>query len=121
MITTFGNYDYAVDWTFVQNGSIKSRRGRDGVRRGESRAQPDGGGRHDGQDGRYGHFVADNTVGVNHDHFFCFRLDLDVDGTENSFLKEELKSERLPATIRARVSGCRAEDREGGSKTRSSR
>src|SRR4029077_8873789 len=31
------------------------------------------------------------------DHYFCFRLDFDIDGTANSFLKEELKTERLPA------------------------
>jgi len=97
MITTFGNYDYAVDWTFQQNGSIKIGVGATGsveVKAVRSRTAAED---HDGKDERYGHFVADNTVGVNHDHFFSFRLDLDVDGTENSFVKEQLKTERLPA------------------------
>src|SRR5260370_28150717 len=48
-----------------------------------------------GKDRRYGHFVADNTVGVNHDHYFCFRLDLDVDGPQNSFMKEQLTTQKL--------------------------
>jgi primary-amine oxidase len=97
MITTFGNYDYAVDWTFFQNGNIKVAVGATGtveVKAVRSRTAAED---RDGKDGRYGHFVADNTVGVNHDHYFSFRLDLDIDGTENSFLKEQLKTERLPA------------------------
>jgi primary-amine oxidase len=97
MITTFGNYDYAVDWTFFQNGNIKIGVGATGtveVKAVRSRTAAED---HDGKDGRYGHFVADNTIGVNHDHYFCFRLDLDIDGPQNSFLKEQLKTERLPA------------------------
>ena len=98
MITTFGNYDYAVDWIFMQNGTIKVAVGATGtveVKAVRSRTATED---RDGKDRRYGHFVAENTVGVNHDHYFCFRLDLDIDGTENSFLKEELKAERLPAS-----------------------
>jgi len=96
MITTFGNYDYAVDWTFQQDGSIKIGVGATGsveIKAVRSRTASDD---HAGADGRYGHFLADNTVGVNHDHFFSFRLDLDVDGPANSFVKEELTPERLP-------------------------
>ena len=97
MITTFGNYDYAVDWIFFQNGNIRIAVGATGtieVKAVRSRTAADD---PDGKDGRYGHFVDNNTVGVNHDHYFCFRLDLDIDGTENSFVKEQLKTERLPA------------------------
>ena len=95
MITTFGNYDYAVDWTFLQDGSIKVGVGATGsvdVKAVRSRTAAED---TTGNDRRYGHFVAENTVAVNHDHYFCFRLDLDVDGVENSFLKEELKPQKL--------------------------
>ena len=95
MITTFGNYDYAVDWAFTQDGSIKVGVGATGsvdVKAVRSRTAAED---TEGKDRRYGHFVAENTVGVNHDHFFCFRLDLDIDGVENSFLKEELKAQKV--------------------------
>jgi primary-amine oxidase len=97
MITTFGNYDYAVDWTFLQNGSIRIGVGATGSVEIKAVRSATAAEDHNGNDGRYGHFVAENTVAVNHDHFFCFRLDLDIDGAENSFLKEELKSQQLPA------------------------
>ena len=95
MITTYGNYDYALDWTFQQDGSIKIGVGATGsieVKAVRSKTVAED---TDGRDRRYGHFVADNTVGVNHDHYFCFRLDLDVDGPANSFLKEQLKTQKL--------------------------
>ena len=41
--------------------------------------------------------MAKNTLGVNHDHFFCFRLDMDVDGQNNSFMIHRLVEKELPA------------------------
>ncbi len=99
MITTFGNYDYALDWTFMQDGTIKIGVGATGsveVKAVRSRTAAED---KDGKDRRYGHFVADNTIGVNHDHYFCFRLDLDVDGTANSFLKEKLVAQKVSGEV----------------------
>jgi primary-amine oxidase len=46
----------------------------------------------------YGRFIAPNLVGVNHSHFFSFRLDLDVDGVANTVMVDRLVTERQPAS-----------------------
>ena len=96
-IGTFGNYDYAVDWVFEQDGSIKVRVGASGIDEVKAvvpRNAEEGNAK--GAD-EYGRFVAENTIGVNHDHFFCFRLDFDVDGATNSFVRDRLTTKRLPS------------------------
>ena len=35
-------------------------------------------------------------MGVNHDHYFNYRLDLDIDGTDNRFVADRLVTQRLP-------------------------
>ncbi|HUN98633.1 MAG TPA: primary-amine oxidase [Bradyrhizobium sp.] len=92
-IATIGNYDYVFDWTFQQDASIKVAVGATGIdeikgvaSKNYATAQ--------GDDAKYGEFVADNLVGTNHDHFFCFKLDLDIDGTNNTFETVDLKKIR---------------------------
>lgn len=103
-IATIGNYDYVFDWVFRQDGAIRVEAGATGsveVAGAQSRtAAPAGSNAAPPQttrDDAYGRFVADNTVAVNHDHFFSFRLDLDVDGSDNSFESAQLKTRLLPA------------------------
>ncbi|THF98667.1 hypothetical protein TEA_026756 [Camellia sinensis var. sinensis] len=44
-----------------------------------------------------GPFVSENVIGVVDDHFITFHLDMDIDGTDNSFVKVDLvKEETLP-------------------------
>lgn len=96
-IGLFGNYDYVFDWIFRQDGSIRVRAGatgQDEIKSVKSRTAAED---TDGKDGMYGRFVAENIVGVDHDHFFSFRLDFDVDGTSNSFVRDKLRVKRLPA------------------------
>jgi primary-amine oxidase len=93
-IATVGNYDYIFDWTFQQDGTIRVAVGSTGIDEVKGVASKNSISRR-GEDGAYGTFIADNLIGVNHDHFFCFKLDLDVDGPNNSFETVRLKKIRL--------------------------
>jgi primary-amine oxidase len=95
-IGTFDNYDYVCDWIFQQNGSIRIRVGATGVDNISAVKSRTASEDTTGQDGRYGRFLAENAVGINHDHFFSFRLDFDIDGTANSFVREKIQMKRLP-------------------------
>jgi primary-amine oxidase len=96
MATTIGNYDYLYDWVFNQAAEIEVRVGATGIvalkgvpsqRMADSTAQADT---------RTGRLVAPGLVAVNHDHYFNFRLDLDVDGPENSYRRDVLERVHLP-------------------------
>jgi len=90
-----GNYDYLIDWRFEPGGSIRLAVGATGII--ETRRTKDKLSADSSMDGdHYGHFVDDQVFGVNHDHFFSFRLDLDVDGTKNSFMADRLEKRELP-------------------------
>jgi primary-amine oxidase len=111
-----GNYDYLLDWRFEQDGSIRVAVGATGIIETKGVIAKNAGlaGDHatngHGSNGHntvpapdeFGHFVAENIVGVNHDHFFSFRLDLDVDGQNNTFMAHRLKQRLLPAATRRR-------------------
>jgi len=95
-IGTFGNYDYVFDWTFRQDGTIRVRVGATGideVKGVKNRTADDD---PEVREDTYGRFIAENLIGVDHDHYFSFRLDFDVDGTANSFVKDRLSMKRLP-------------------------
>jgi primary-amine oxidase len=96
-----GNYDYLLDWRFEQDGSIRVAVGATGVI--DARAVADesvaGAMSHahaNPSAEEYGQLVAKNILGVNHDHFFSFRLDMDVDGPNNSFMIHRLVEKELP-------------------------
>lgn len=120
-VSTVGNYDYIFDWVFRQDGTIKVAIGVTGteqVKAVKSRTLRDD---KDGHDTAYGRMIAEHTVAVNHDHFFCFRLDLDVDGQRNSFLSERLQARRLSGPSDRKsiwVVDSRAATHEGAAKLR---
>ena len=91
-ISAIGNYDYIFDWVFRQDGAIGIGVVATGVPQVKAVSARSTG---DDIDTAYGRLVAEHTVATNHDHFFSFRLDLDVNGQQNSFVHEQLKPERV--------------------------
>lgn len=85
-----GNYDYLIDYVFHQNGRIDIQigsTGLDAVKGVDSTSMSD---ETAAADTGYGTLIAPHLVAPNHDHFFNFRLDFDVDGRDNSFMRTKL-------------------------------
>ncbi len=102
-----GNYDYLMDWTFQQDGTIRVAVGATGIV--ETKGVNETTVAHDMGDGtskpEYGTLVEPNLVAVNHDHYFSYRLDLDVDGTNNSFMIDRLVPQPILGQARKSVWG----------------
>jgi primary-amine oxidase len=96
MAAAIGNYDYLFDWVFNDAAEIEARVGATGIvalKGVPSRRASDATA---AEDTRYGTLVAPNLVAVHHDHYFNFRLDLDVDGPDNSFNHDVYSPTQLP-------------------------
>lgn len=90
------NYDYIFDWIFKQDGSIVVKIGATGMVAVKQVAEKTVHETIKGDPEAYGRLIDERVVGVNHDHYFNFRLDLDVDGPENSLSVDKLRIQRLP-------------------------
>ncbi len=85
-ISTVGNYDYIFDWIFHENGTIGIDAGATGI---EAVKGVTAKTMHDPsakEDTKYGTLIDHNIVGTTHQHIYNFRLDMDVDGTNNSLV-----------------------------------
>jgi primary-amine oxidase len=84
-----GNYDYCFQWVFHQDGSMEQETLLSGfmeTRTVERTKEADAG--HAVAKGAVGTLVAPNIEATNHQHFFSFRLDMDVDGPVKNELYE---------------------------------
>ena len=75
-ISTIGNYEYASYWYLHQDGRIEYEMKATGIINTAAC--------HPGQPGAFGTEVAPGVVGHIHQHVFCARLDMEVDGPLNS-------------------------------------
>ena len=95
MAAAVGNYDYVFDWVLMPTGVIRV----DIVSTGIDNVQPVHAEHMDhagaAQETRYGRLVAPGLVAPYHDHFFSLRLDFDVDGPANRFVRDRLVRERV--------------------------
>ena len=92
-IATIGNYDYALNWIFHQDGVLEVDAALSGIMlpKGVRETKVS---EHEAHF-KSGHLVASNVVAPHHQHFFNFRLDFDVDGQNNSV--HEMNTHALPA------------------------
>lgn len=91
-----GNYDYLIDYVFHQDGSIRvavGATGLDAVKGVASQSMKDATA---SADTKQGTLIAPGLVAPFHSHYFNFRLDLDVDGVANDFMRERLVQKSLP-------------------------
>ncbi|HYB88114.1 MAG TPA: primary-amine oxidase [Streptosporangiaceae bacterium] len=85
-IITAGNYEYAFYWYFYLDGGIELEIKLTGIVL-TSALRP-------GETSDYGTIVAPQTLAAYHQHFFCIRLDMTVDGAGNSVY--EVETEPVP-------------------------
>jgi primary-amine oxidase len=86
-LTQPGNYEYGFDWIFHQDGTLEMRAALTGIMAVKAVA--------DGAGDPHGHIIEKNISAVHHQHFFSFRLDMDVDGQANRVV--EMNSMAMPA------------------------
>ncbi|WP_240376907.1 primary-amine oxidase [Bacillus piscicola] len=78
-ISTVGNYEYGFFWYFYQDGTIEHEVKLTGIV--HTRAM------HPGEKSKYGSLVAPQLMAPNHQHFFNVRMDMMVDGLNNSVVE----------------------------------
>ena len=88
-VTTIGSYDYGFSWVFAQDGTLAMEIDLTGVLmiKGEGDAAADSA-------GRFGTSLQRGISAIHHQHFFTFRLDMDVGGTANRV--REIDADLLP-------------------------
>ncbi|HAF69439.1 MAG TPA: tyramine oxidase [Acidimicrobiaceae bacterium] len=86
-ISTVGNYEYGFFWYFHLDGSIKLEIKLTGILTTRAHAE--------GDDLTFARLVAPNVAGPIHQHLFCVRLDMAIDGNQNNIV--EVNTEALPA------------------------
>jgi len=83
-VATIGNYDYIMDWIFLQNGSIKLAAGATGLAQVKAVRSETMDDITAVKDTRNGVLVDQHIMAPTHQHIFNYRLDLDIDGTTNT-------------------------------------
>ncbi|KAL2458155.1 Copper amine oxidase family protein [Abeliophyllum distichum] len=107
MAASVANYDYIVDWEFQPDGLIRIKVGLSGILmvKGTPYVNMN---QVNQQESLYGTLLSENVIGVIHDHYITFYLDMDVDGTDNSFVNVHLQREYTSPKESSRMSYLKA-------------
>ncbi|KAK6137683.1 hypothetical protein DH2020_028609 [Rehmannia glutinosa] len=120
MAASVANYDYIVDWEFQTDGLIRIKCikvllivhllykvGLSGILmvKGTPYSNTN---QVNNQENLYGTLLSENVIGVIHDHYITFYLDMDVDGSDNSFVKVNLQREYTEPNESPRMSYLKA-------------
>ncbi|KAJ3706220.1 hypothetical protein LUZ61_009925 [Rhynchospora tenuis] len=89
MAASVGNYDYIVDWEFQTDGLIRIKVSASGMLMVKGTTYENMNQVPEEED-LYGTLITENVIGVVHDHYVNFYLDMDVDGSNNSFVNVHL-------------------------------
>ncbi|MBD2512905.1 primary-amine oxidase [Nostoc muscorum FACHB-395] len=87
MTAAIDNYDYSINWIFHQDGTLEVQNELTGIVLAQGTAA-----QKQSEDDSFGRLIAKNIFGVNHQHFFNYRLDFDVDGQANSVMEMNVKA-----------------------------
>ncbi|KAI0488172.1 hypothetical protein KFK09_027999 [Dendrobium nobile] len=107
MAASVANYDYIVDWEFQTDGIIRVKVGLSGILmvKGSPYTHIT---QFPSKQDTYGTLLSENIIGVIHDHFITFHLDLDIDGANNSFVKVQLSRQGTDSDATPRRSYLKA-------------
>jgi primary-amine oxidase len=85
-IATIGNYEYGFNWVFHQDGTLEMEVMLSGFVETKALQSTENRTKHSADS--YSHLLVGNLAGVHHQHFFNFRLDMDVDDAANSVVEQ---------------------------------
>lgn len=91
MAASVANYDYIVDWEFQTDGLIRIKVGLSGILMVKGTAYENMNQISNQAENLFGTLLSENVIGVIHDHYITFYLDMDIDSSDNSFVKVNIK------------------------------
>ena len=102
MVATIGNYDYYQDYVFGLDGRLRIRLISTGLDATKAVMSADLSDPRAANEIATGTLIAPHRLGVNHDHYFSYRIDMDIDGQENNFERHMLRAAKPAANAQRR-------------------
>jgi primary-amine oxidase len=84
-VHTVGNYEYAFSWCFYLDGSIRLEVRLTGIVQTQAVAP--------GEEPDHANLIAPGLAAPHHQHLFCARLDVDIDGPDNTVVEVDVEAD----------------------------